>query len=69
MSKKPAKPTVELRPSRIRREPAPGSKPEGGAREVRWQSSEREIAFALIGIIAFAVAIDIIVVAVVAYWQ
>lgn len=55
-----SKKTVELRPSRIRRDPVPQDKP-AGASEVKWQSSEREITFALIGILLFAIAIDIIV--------
>ena len=55
-----SKKTVELRPaSRIRRDPVPVQ--ESGVKEVKWQSSEREITVALIGILLFAIAIDIIV--------
>lgn len=57
---KTSKQTVELRPSRIRRDPVPADKP-AGAKEVKWQSSEREITLALIGILLFAIAIDIII--------
>lgn len=57
---KPGKTTVELRPSRIRRDPARIDKPQDGVKEVRWQSSEREVALALIGIAAFALAINIV---------
>lgn len=69
---KPGKHTVELngpaRPSRIRRDPARMDKPSDPAKEMRWSSSEREIWLAIMGIIAFALAIDIIIVAISAYW-
>ena len=61
---KPDKKAVELRPSRIRRDPVPAEKPADAAKKLQWQSGEREIWFAIIGIIAFAVAIDVIIVAV-----
>lgn len=68
---KSAKKTVELgaevRPSRIRRDPATVSKPAADAKETQWSSGEREIWLAIIGIIAFAVAINIITFAVSAY--
>ena len=38
-------------------------------KKLHWRTSEREIWVALIGIVAFALAIDIITVAVIAYWQ
>ena len=55
------KKTVELAPSRIRRDPARTSSPEEAAKELRWQSSEWEIKLALIGIALFALAINIVV--------
>ncbi len=65
------KKTVELqpgpRPSRIRREPPPPAEREGAARRLLFTSSEGEIWLAIFGIVAFALAIDIIVVAVSAY--
>ncbi len=64
----PKKDTVEMRPSRIRRDPVPQDKP-AGAKGVQWRSSEREIQLAIIGIILFALAIDIIIVAIGAYWN
>jgi hypothetical protein len=38
-------------------------------KKLHWRTSDREIWIALVGILAFALAIDIITVAVVAYWQ
>lgn len=64
---KPSKPTVELRQSRIRRDPARMDKPEDKAKEVRWRSSEWEIKLAIIGIVAFAIAINIITFGISAY--
>lgn len=58
----PSKPTVELKPSRIRRDPALMATPEEKAKEIRWRSSGRnEIILAIIGIVLFALAIDAIV--------
>ena len=69
---KPGKKTVELqpaaRPSRIRRDPVPADKPAGDGK-LTWESSEREIWLAMLGVLLFAVAIDIIVVAISAYWS
>lgn len=69
---KSAKKTVELgaevRPSRIRRDPAPAArKAADGGGASQWASGEREIWVAIIGIIAFALAINIITFAVSAY--
>ena len=70
----PNKKTVELeqpaaaKPSRIRRDPVPVHHP-GEEKKLSWRSSEREIWMALIGIVAFAIAIDIIAVAISAYWS
>lgn len=68
---KPNKPTVELqpapKPSRIRREPVPVS--ESSEKKLSWRTSEQEIWIALIGVVAFALAIDIIVVAISTYWN
>lgn len=67
---KPAKPTVKLqaepRPSRIRRDPVPASKP-ATDKQLRWQSNEREILLAVVGMVLFALAIDIIMLAISAY--
>jgi hypothetical protein len=62
-----SKKTVELRPSRIRRDPALINTPKEAEKELRWRSSEWEIKLAIVGIIAFALAINIIIVAVSAY--
>lgn len=62
---KPRKDTVELRPSRIRREPARTE--ESRLDKVQWRTPEWEIRLAIIGIILFALAINIITVAVSAY--
>lgn len=64
---KPTKPTVELRPSRIRRDPVQVAKPADSGKDLWWRSNEWEIKLALIGIVAFALAINVIVVAVSAY--
>ena len=66
---KPEKKTVEMRPSRIRRDPVPVDKPSLIYKKLQWDTSERDIYFAVIGIIAFAVAIDIIIMAIGAYWN
>lgn len=60
----------EVRVSRIRRDPVHVKEAKAEAqRKLHWSTSEREIWIALIGIVAFALAIDIITVAVIAYWQ
>ena len=56
VSKKPVKPTVELKPSRIRREPA-RAEPIGPAAKAWWQSSEGETWIVVIGVVMFALAI------------
>jgi len=71
---KAGKKTVELdqeaRVSRIRRDPVHVKEAKAEAqRKLHWRTSEREIWIALIGIVAFALAIDIITVAVIAYWK
>lgn len=68
-----AKKTVELeqpaaRPSRIRRDPVPVHDP-SAEKKLNWRTSEQEIWLALIGIVGFAVAIDIIALAIGAYWN
>lgn len=56
------KATVELKPSRIRRDPLLVEKAaEEKSREVRWRSSGNEITIAVIGIVLFALALDAIV--------
>jgi len=57
-----------MRPSRIRRDPARMDKP-AAEKKLQWQSNEREIRLAIIGIILFALAIDIIIIAIGAYWS
>lgn len=76
MSKKwkPGKPTVELdpavRPSRIRRDPPPSpGKAADPDKQARWQTDEWEIRLAILGIIAFALAINAITLAISAYTQ
>lgn len=65
------KKTVELqpapRPSRIRREPPPPAERADAPRRLLFTTSEGEIWLAVFGMIAFAIAIDIIVIAVSAY--
>jgi hypothetical protein len=69
---KPGKHTVELngpvRGSRIRRDPPPTPEKVVDPAKVQWSSDEREIWYAIIGILAFALAIDIIIVAISVYW-
>ena len=57
-----------MRPSRIRRDPARMDNPPA-EKKLQWQSNEREIKLAIIGIILFALAIDIIIIAIGAYWS
>lgn len=68
---KPGKHTVELngpaRPSRIRRDPARAGEPDDKAKQLHWRTPEWEIKLALVGIVAFALAINIITVAISAY--
>lgn len=69
-----AKKTVQLdepaRVSRIRRDPVQVKELQGEAeKKLSWRTSEREIWIALIGIVAFAIAIDIIAVAIATYWN
>ena len=67
---KPSKPTVELRddaaarPSRIRREPPPE---QAVQRAVRAIPSEREAWAVVIGVVLFAIAIQIITFGITAY--
>lgn len=65
---KPGKHTVELngpsRPSRIRREPP---REESRLDKVQWRTPEWEIRLAIVGIVLFALAINIITVAISAY--
>ena len=60
MSKKSAKQTVELKPSRIRREPARAAEPVGPAAKAWWQSSEWETWIVVVGVITFALAITLL---------
>ena len=67
---KPGKKTVELtpaqRPSRIRRDPPAGAQSAAeGERKLHWWDSDGgEIGLALIGILLFALALDVIVLAI-----
>jgi hypothetical protein len=54
----PKRKTVELRPSRIRRDPGPADKPLSLVAKVDWNSREWEIRLALIGIVLFAIALS-----------
>ena len=58
-----------MRPSRIRRDPPAPEKATIVGRNLPWRSSEWEIKVAIIGIVLFALAIDIIIVAIGAYWN
>jgi hypothetical protein len=69
---KPGKKTVELKPeprvSRIRRDPVHVKEIKDEAQKrILFQSDEREIWIAIIGIVAFAIAINIITIAISAY--
>jgi len=64
---KPKKETVELRPSRIRREPVRAA--EQRVDKLPWRTPEWEIKLAIVGIVLFALAIDIIIVAISVYWN
>ncbi len=61
---KPGKTTVDLkeapRASRIRRDPVTSEKPQGLVSKVYFQSRGWEIGLAIIGIVGFAVALNII---------
>jgi hypothetical protein len=58
----------EVRVSRIRRDPVHVKEAKAEAeKKLQFRSSEREIWIAVLGVLAFALAIDIIVVAVSAY--
>lgn len=62
---KPGKNTVDLkdpapRVSRIRREPVKSEKPQGLVEKVYFQSPEWEIGLAIVGIVAFAIALNVI---------
>jgi hypothetical protein len=58
----PRKSTVELRPSRIRRDPAHTEQPQSLVNRVNWRSREWEIRLAIAGIIFFALAINALVI-------
>jgi hypothetical protein len=59
---KPAKSTVELRPSRIRRDPVRVAENDRLATNAWWESREWEIRFAIAGIIFFAIALSALVI-------
>lgn len=60
MSRKwtPAKPTVELRASRIRRDPVPIATPGDRPKKVYWDPSEWETWMVVVGVVLFALAIS-----------
>lgn len=58
---KPGKQTVELRPSRIRRDPPPAA---AAQKSLRAYPTEREVWTVIVGIVLFALAIAIITFAV-----
>jgi hypothetical protein len=68
---KPGKPTVDLKDapkvSRIRRDPVTSEKPQGLVGKVYFQSREAEIWMGVLGIVAFAVALNVIWIAVSAW--
>ena len=55
---KPGKSSVELRPSRIRREPPPPPKGEG--MRTYWDASEWESWVVVVGVVLFALALSVI---------
>ena len=55
----PPKTTVKAKPSRIRREPPPPEKP-ASLDKAMWQSREWEIGIAIVGMILFALAINVV---------
>jgi hypothetical protein len=57
-SSKPRRETVELRPSRIRREPLHVQQEQQLSRNAWWESREWEIRLAIVGIAFFALAIS-----------
>ncbi len=57
---KPGKQSVELRPSRIRRDPVPAAKPIDPNKQPLWFSSERETWVVVVGVVLFALALAII---------
>jgi len=63
---KPGRSAVELRspegprPSRIRRDPVRTAEAEGAAKDGWWRPDEWEIPLAILGIIVFALAINVI---------
>jgi len=59
---KPSKPTVELRPSRIRRDPLRVKEAERLSNNAWWDSQEWEMRFAMAGIIFFALGISALVI-------
>ena len=66
-----SKPTVDLkepaRPSRIRRDPVKSEKPQSLVNKVYFQSREWEVGLAILGMVVFAVALEVIWVAVTAW--
>lgn len=68
---KPKKKTVKIdqpaRPSRIRRDPVRSADADEAAKNAWWRTDEWEVKLAILGIIAFALAINVITVAISAY--
>lgn len=58
----PSKKTVELRPSRIRREPVPIARPAEADRKAYWDPSEWETWQVVVGVLLFGLAISVIIV-------
>ena len=65
LSKKTVELQAEARPSRIRRDPVPVA--QSADRKLDLRSSERELWLAIIGIVLFALAIDLVIVGISAY--
>ncbi|QNM83909.1 hypothetical protein H8M03_06265 [Sphingomonas sabuli] len=65
----PLKPPAAAPGSRIRRDPILTAEAEREARYAWWRSEEMEVPLAVAGIVAFALAINIVILAVGAYWN
>ena len=61
---KPRKTTVELRASRIRRDPVRAEDPAGPAKKAYWDPSEWETWVVVVGVVLFALALSALVIGV-----
>jgi len=60
LGKKSVELNAEARPSRIRRDPVRTEKPETVVGKIDFSSREWEIGLAILGMVSFAVALDVI---------